>query len=122
MPPHFSRVGAEMDILFSVVHENWSLHDNPVLMAAFVLWYLNWIHPFVEGNGRTARAACYYLICMKEGRLLPGRKIIPERIREDRRPYYDALKVADLAYEKGQYDVTALANYLQRLLREQLSG
>ncbi|MEX1365172.1 MAG: Fic family protein [Nannocystaceae bacterium] len=26
----------------------------------YTLWRLNWIHPFVEGNGRTARAACYY--------------------------------------------------------------
>ena len=25
--------------------------------AAYVLWRINWIHPFEDGNGRTARAA-----------------------------------------------------------------
>jgi len=61
------------------------------------LWRLNWIHPFIEGNGRTARAACYYLLCVKHGAILPGRKIVPERIRENREPYYAALKSADTA-------------------------
>tara|TARA_R100000365_G_C2711416_1_gene46711 strand:+ start:69 stop:665 length:597 start_codon:yes stop_codon:yes gene_type:complete len=121
VPPHFNDVEKHMDIMFSVVHENWTLHDNPVAIAAFVLWNLNWIHPFVEGNGRTARAACYYLICLKEGRLLQGKKIIPERIREDRQPYYAALQAADKAFENGQYGITELAAYLQRLLREQLA-
>src|SRR3546814_1490742 len=57
-----------------------------------------------EGNGRTARAACYYLICMAYGDLLPGSKTVPERIRENRQPYYDALGAADQAWENGHYD------------------
>ena len=63
-----------MDQFFSLIHENWTIIDHPTGLAAYALWRLNWIHPFVEGNGRTARAACYYLICMKAGRLLPGKK------------------------------------------------
>ena len=69
-----------MDRFFSLIHENWDVLDHPTMLPAYALWRLNWIHPFVEGNGRTARAACYYLICMRQGRLLPGRKIVPERI------------------------------------------
>jgi Fic/DOC family len=84
LPPHFKDVPNEMDRFFSVVHENWTIFDHPTLLAAYTLWRLNWIHPFVEGNGRTARAAGYYLICMKQRQLLPGRKIVPERIRENR--------------------------------------
>ncbi|MFX9016038.1 Fic family protein, partial [Acinetobacter baumannii] len=26
--------------------------------TAFALWRINWIHPFKNGNGRTARAFC----------------------------------------------------------------
>ena len=81
---------------------------------------MNWIHPFVEGNGRTARAACYYLICMKQGQLLPGTKIVPERIRENRPDYYAALQAADQAWEQGQFDVSRLADYLADLLKKQL--
>lgn len=110
-----------MDRFFSVVHENWEIMDNPTLLPAYALWRLNWIHPFVEGNGRTARAACYYLLCLKQGRLLPGRKIVPERIRENRQPYYAALRAADAAWENGHFDVSDLTNYLGRLLKQQLA-
>jgi Fic family protein len=120
-PPHFEKVPNEMDRFFSVVHENWTIFDHPTLLAAYALWRLNWIHPFVEGNGRTARAACYYLICMKHGQLLPGRKIVPERIRENREPYYDALRAADRAWDLGHFDVSQLADYLSSLLRDQLA-
>lgn len=122
LPPHFRDVPNQMDRFFSLVHENWTTIDHPTQLPAYALWRLNWIHPFVEGNGRTARAACYYLICMKQGRLLGGKKIVPERIRENREPYYAALKKADEHWENGHFNVTELANYLGDLLKGQLTG
>ncbi len=122
VPPHFDKVSSMMDQYLSVIHENWTIIDHPTTLAAYALWRMNWIHPFVEGNGRTARAACYYLICMKHGEILPGKKIVPERIRENREPYYDALRSADRAWENGHFDVSELANYLQSLLKAQLSN
>lgn len=121
IPPHFKEVPNLMDRFFSIVHENWTLSDHPTLLAAYTLWRLNWIHPFVEGNGRTARAACYYLLCVKQRRILEGKKTVPERIRENRQPYYDALKAADIAWENGKLDVSVMANYLQNLLKGQLT-
>lgn len=120
VPPHHKDVHNWMERFFAFVHENWTLHNHPTLMAAYALWRLNWIHPFVEGNGRTARAACYYLLCLKQGKLLTGQKIVPERIRDDRKPYYAALKEADDAWESGHFDVSALAKYLEKLLEDQL--
>jgi Fic family protein len=120
-PPHFKNVPDEMDRFFSVVHENWDLVADPTTLPAYALWRLNWIHPFVEGNGRTARAACYYLICLRQQRILGGKKIVPERIRENRGPYYDALKAADEKWDEGDFDVTQLAAYLSGLLKGQLS-
>jgi Fic family protein len=119
--PHFKDVPNHMDRFFSLIHENWTIVDHPTLLPAYALWRLNWIHPFVEGNGRTARAACYYLICMKQGRLLPGKKTVPERIKENRDPYIAALQAADGEWDEGRYDVTELAVYLEGLLQEQLS-
>ena len=120
VPPHFKQVPDLMDRCLSVIHENWSNDENPITLPAYVLWRLNWIHPFVEGNGRTARAACYYLICLKYGGYLPGQKIVPERMRENRQPYYDALKAADEAWESGHFDVSVLTDYLSGLVKEQL--
>jgi len=120
-PPHFREVPNHMDRFFSMVHENWTTVDHPTYLAAYALWRLNWIHPFVEGNGRTARAACYYLICVKHGSLLPGKKIVPERIREHRAGYYAALEAADQIWDNGQLDVSQLAEYLAGLLQSQLA-
>ena len=119
IPPHFDRVPNLMDQFFSFIHENWYILC-PTLLPAYALWRLNWIHPFVEGNGRTARAACYYLICLRHGGLLPGSKIVPERIRDDRTPYYAALRSADRAWADGNLDVSELAEYLQKLLKAQV--
>jgi len=121
VPPHFKDVPELMDRFFSMIHENWTVVDHPTWLAAYALWRLNWIHPFVEGNGRTARAACYYLLCLKEGRLLPGSRIVPERIRDNRPRYYAALIAADRAWEAGDFDVSELADYLSDLLAAQLS-
>jgi Fic family protein len=121
LPPHFENVPDEMDRFLSVVHENWTVIDNPMVLPAYALWRMNWIHPFVEGNGRTARAACYYLICMKFGRILPGNRIVPERIRDNRPPYYEALQAADRAWDDGHFDVSQLAAYLSELLKAQLA-
>jgi len=120
-PPHFKDVPNHMDRFFSVIHENWTIIDTPTEMAAYALWRLNWIHPFVEGNGRTARAACYYLLCLRQGSLLGGKKIVPERIRENRAPYYAALQAADKAWDSGHWDVSELATYLETLLLGQLT-
>ncbi|HEY6338545.1 MAG TPA: Fic family protein [Candidatus Sulfotelmatobacter sp.] len=121
IPPHFKDVPNEMDRFFSVIHENWTIMTHPTLLPAYALWRLNWIHPFVEGNGRTARAACYYLICLRHGQLLPGERIMPERIREDRTPYYAALRAADQAWAQGHFNVSELATYLGELLKAQLT-
>jgi len=121
IPPHFEQVPTLVDQFLSVVHENWDVMDHPTLLPAYALWRLNWIHPFIEGNGRTARAACYYLICVRFGGLLPGKKIVPERIRDDRARYYAALQEADQHWADGQFNVDALASYLADLLDAQLS-
>jgi len=120
IPPHFDQVPELMDRFVSFIHENW---DNltATQMAAYGLWRLNWIHPFIEGNGRTARAVCYYLLCVKYGGLLRGSKIVPERIRENRKPYYDALKAADRAWADGNLDLSVLEAYLAQLVSDQLS-
>jgi hypothetical protein len=58
---------------------------------------------------------------MKQGKLLPGEKIVPERIGENRRPYYDALEAADRAWDEGKLDVSVMAKYLEELLKGQLT-
>jgi hypothetical protein len=58
-------------------------------------------------------------MCVREGRLLPGTKIVLERIRENRGPYYAALQAADRAWEAGHYDLSEMEGYLAGLLADQ---
>ena len=121
IPPHFKEVPTLVDQFISVIHEIWEIETHPTVLPAYALWRLNWIHPFIEGNGRTARAACYLLICLRQRALLPGRKIVPERVRENRQPYYEALQAADRHWADGHFNVEDLARYLERLLVAQLT-
>lgn len=121
IPPHFKDVPNLVDQFLSVIHEMWTIETHPTVLPAYALWRLNWIHPFIEGNGRTARAACYLLICLRQGALLPGKKIVPERIRENRQSYYDALRAADRHWADGHFNVDDLAKYLETLLIAQLT-
>ena len=83
-------------------------------------WRMNWIHPFIEGNGRTARATCYYLLCVRSGSFLPGRKIVPERIREDQPGYEKALIAADRAWDEGHLDFSEMEDYQRVFFRPSL--
>ena len=48
------RVPGLMDDMVNTVNRDWG-ESHPIRLSAYVLWRLNWIHPFVNGNGRTAR-------------------------------------------------------------------
>jgi hypothetical protein len=58
---------------------------------------------------------------MKQGRLLPGKRIVPERIRENREPYYEALIEADRHWNDGDFNVSQMADYLAKHLTGQLT-
>jgi Fic family protein len=81
---------------------------------------LNWIHPFTDGNGRTARAISYLLLGLRLGYRLPGTKTIPEQIAKDKRPYYKALEATDTAWESKKIDLSELEDLLSGLLANQL--
>jgi hypothetical protein len=106
--------------LLAEVSRDWRTAD-PIELAARVLWRLAWIHPFDEGNGRTARAACYYILCIKFGLVLPGRKTLLQLIREEKAPYYEALRHADETLKSADLpDLKPLVDYLNKLIVAQL--
>ena len=93
------------------VRSNW---DKPAPhLASYLMWRVNWIHPFFGGNGRTARAAP--VMCARLGFVLPGAKTIPDLTVEDREPYYAALHKADENWQSGRFDVSDMES-LSRLV------
>jgi Fic family protein len=53
-PPEEAFVSEEVEALCTYVNNHWN-DKSAVHLCAYVLWKLNWIHPFSDGNGRTAR-------------------------------------------------------------------
>lgn len=117
-PPHASLVPELVEELCDFVNEHWS--SSAVELSAYVLWQICWIHPFTDGNGRTARAVAYLVLCISLGMVLPGRNTIPEQISVNKKPYYDALEKADEAFKNGKVDVSELSKLLSDLLANQL--
>jgi Fic family protein len=91
-------------------------------LCAYIMWRLNWIHPFSDGNGRTSRAVAYLVLCAKLGDRLPGRKTLPEQIAENKTPYYDALEKADEAWNGNVIDTSAMQALLESYLAVQLKS
>lgn len=120
-PPAHYRVQPLMDDLVNQVNRAWEQAD-PVVLSAFVLWKLNHIHPFINGNGRTARAAAYFVLCAKSGGWLPGSTILPELLRRDRDEYVAALQCADASSLTGNLDLSELHTLISKLLAEQLDS
>lgn len=121
LPPDHYRVPDLMDDFVNLVNRQWDSAD-PVGLSAFVLWKLNHIHPFINGNGRTARAACYFVLCVKLGGWLEGDTILPELLRANRPDYVEALKEVDASLVKGELDLTPLHKIITDHLKTQLQG
>jgi Fic family protein len=119
-PVEAFMVPEETEHLCEYVNDNWST-KSALHLAAYVLWRLNWIHPFADGNGRTARTVSYVVLSIKLDSLLPGKPAIFDQIASDKTPYYHALEAADAAWKTTQQvEVSELETMLGGMLAKQL--
>lgn len=121
VPPADYLVDSYMDDFVNTANREWEKAD-PLTLGAYVLWRLNHIHPFINGNGRTARAASYFVICLKLNGWLPGSTILPELLRQNRNEYVTVLKAVDASYNAGALDLAPLRGLIERLLMQQVSS
>lgn len=122
-PPPAQKVPTLMDQFFLELQKKWS-SSTELDICAYVLWRINWIHPFKNGNGRTARAFAYACLSLKLGFHLPGEKTLIDLIMENRPNFYAALKAADDSYnlETEEVNLEQLTIYLRGLLIKQFSS
>ncbi len=96
--------------------------DDPIDLSAYLMWRVNWIHPFMNGNGRTSRAVSYLALSVGLGAELPGVPTVPDRIASNKAPYYAALDAADAANLDGRVDVSVMAQLIRKCLTTQLAS
>jgi len=112
-------VGFQTQEMCDYVNDNW--HEKTAFhLSAYVMWRLNWIHPFADGNGRTSRVASYIVLCAALNTLLPGSPTIPQQIQNDRTVYFRALEHADEAALSGRMDVSEMEAAIRGMLATQL--
>jgi len=120
-PPGAHLVAELVEELCDYVNTNWD--RSPIHIASYVMWRLNWIHAFVDGNGRTTRVTSFVVLCIRLGYRVPGSPTIPELITRNKKHYYAALEQADAVYQKqNKIDVRAMEELLGSLLAEQLAS
>ena len=117
-PPEHADVPRLVDEMCEYVNLGW---NKPAIhLSAYLMWRINWIHPFFGGNGRTSRAVGYLILCARLGFALPGVPTIPDLIEADREPYYRALQQADEAWDSGSLDIGEMESLMSSILAKQL--
>lgn len=118
--PHHWQLPDLMDDFTNRVNRTWENTDL-FSLASYALWRLNAIHPFINGNGRTARATCLFILCVKSGQWMPLIADLPEAIRNNRDEYISILTQMDDEWKNGSDpDVKTMVAFLSRLCLELL--
>jgi fido (protein-threonine AMPylation protein) len=60
-PPGAHLVQELLEEMCDYINERWRESGAAIHLAAYAMWRLNWIHPFVDGNGRTSRILSFYV-------------------------------------------------------------
>jgi Fic family protein len=105
MPPDFTQIQAQMEQLMRS-YEEWQITKHAVERSALLHIEFVKIHPFIDGNDRTARLLLNFEL-MKSG--YPP--IVIEK--EDRAEYYSALNLAHTAGDSVPF-FTLVAKTLER--------
>jgi Fic family protein len=120
--PPWQHVEGLVQLFFRQLSSIWNTGDA-LDVAAYALWKINWVHPFRNGNGRTARAFCYACMCLRLGVILPGTMTVIDLIMGNRDKYEAALKNADKSFkETGSPDLGMVRAFLDECLQTQMAS
>lgn len=112
-PPPPEEVPALMEEFVAWLNKRTGI--SAVLIAGIAQFQFVQIHPFLDGNGRTARVLCT-LILYKNGYDFNRLFSLSEYYDEQRQSYYDAIQ----AVRENDLDMTGWLKYFTEGLRNQL--
>ena len=120
-----------LERLFEWLNSDWKFGEyrlvEGILKAIIAHLYIAWIHPFGDGNGRTARVLEFRML-MKAGVPLTAAHLLTSYYNDTREQYYERLRDSSRV-ENGELDfvryalqgfVDALDNQIKSILLEQL--
>lgn len=101
-PPAAGDIPGELQRLCDYANRDGSEFEDPVLKATVLHFWLAYLHPFIDGNGRTARAL-FYRHMLKQGYplfeyLAISRVILGKRGQYDKAYLYSETDDCDMTY------------------------
>ena len=113
-PPKAEDVPKMMRSLVTFIQEN-ELH--PLLKACIAHFYLVYVHPFGDGNGRTARALSYMML-LQSGYDFFRYVSISGIIAQERGKYYRAMRNVEESDGDMTYFIDAYSQMLERTVEK----
>jgi len=120
-PPPFIEVPYLLEDFFTWLNSSQALEVHPILKAGIVHYILVTIHPFVEGNGRVARAFTT-LVLIRDNYDIKRFFVLEERFDSDPAAYYDAFSQVDSqSLNIGARDLTPWLEYFTEAVAVELA-
>lgn len=118
--PEAKLVPKLMVDLIEWVRESEKYDVHPVIVAGVVHQEIAAIHPFADGNGRTARALAT-LVLYQRGFDFRRLFALEDYYNKDRPAYYRAINVGE-NYEKRKTDITLWLEYFVKGFKEEIDN
>jgi fido (protein-threonine AMPylation protein) len=112
-PAHPSQVRLDVNDMLEWLYAE-GKSKSALNRAAYVLWKLNYIHPFNGGNGRVARSIAYLVMVSEVAPIFAGEPL-PAKLKKRKSEYVQGLKTAD----KG--DLRPLENLVLECFQQQIA-
>ncbi|MFC1624919.1 Fic family protein [Patescibacteria group bacterium] len=120
-PPTFVEVPFLIEDFFTWLNSDLSKEMHPVIKAGIAHYILVAIHPFVEGNGRAARAFTT-LVLVKEGYDIKRFFSLEEHFDDDPSSYYESFSKVDKQSKNiAQRDLTLWLEYFTEVVAVELA-
>ncbi len=112
-PPDYKNIENLMNQLFDFFNDNNDKQFiHPIIKGCIIHFMVGYIHPFVDGNGRTARALFYWYL-LKNGYWLTEYLSISRLIVKSKTQY----ALAYLYSEIDENDITYFINYKIKMMK-----
>lgn len=116
-PPLQSELKELIDDFILFFNTDSKEFTHPIIKACIIHFMLGWIHPFTDGNGRTARALFYWYL-LKKGYWLTEFLAISKIIKESKNQYEKAF----LYTENDDNDLGYFITYQVKTLLKAYEG
>ena len=112
-PPKFEELSELIKSLINSFNRNEEeVFTHPIIKASILHFMIGYIHPFVDGNGRTARALFYWYL-LRKGYWLTEYMSISRMILKSKEQYAKAY----IYTETDENDMTYFINYQLRTMK-----